>query len=534
VDRQAAHGVSGPGGQLPYVDQIQRAFGGHDLSGVRAHVDERAAAANAAMGSMAYTRGEHIAFGASPDLHTAAHEAAHVLQQRAGVNVAGGVGARGDAHEQQANAVADSVVAGRSAASFIAAFAPPSSGGATVAVQHQSHAATGGAGVAAVPASGGAAAPVAAAAGGPVARVQAAIAARDVEALGRLQAELRGQAGTTPGTSSQDVRDAQAAARRWEMQQIAAIRTRYASELQTAARAPQATAPADPHAAPARGGQTAAIEAVEVRMDRECATYLDALLQGDPQQRYQMDGDVDHATQTAVFAAVRLHAVRRGVGLIGSVDAEHEARTTGGLPHGAWCGAFAYTQANQAGGMDSYWAENMAGVSGIRSALRYSGMQHVWIWTGSAWVQLAAYHGQRGSSRQFETVERAAPSFGIQPGDIVLIDNSFGTDADHVTTAISFDGDWLTTVGGNQGTGRAAVARNTFQLSANAAREDVTDHDYVGPHPGDRRELRHKPSRVHSVGRWSVVDFERHVYMRSAQIPTAAPPPSEFTRRGAV
>jgi hypothetical protein len=67
------------------------------------------------MGAQAYATGNHVAFAAPPDLHTAAHEAAHVVQQRAGVQLKGGVGEAGDPYERNADAVADRVVQAKSA-----------------------------------------------------------------------------------------------------------------------------------------------------------------------------------------------------------------------------------------------------------------------------------------------------------------------------------------------------------------------------------------------------------------------------------
>jgi hypothetical protein len=118
VQRRAAAGVSGGGGPLPYLDTLQRAFGGHDLSGVRAHTAPDAATA---IGARAYTLGENVAFRGAADLHTAAHEAAHVVQQRSGVSVPGGVGQAGDSYERHADAVADAVVAGGSAEGLLGA-----------------------------------------------------------------------------------------------------------------------------------------------------------------------------------------------------------------------------------------------------------------------------------------------------------------------------------------------------------------------------------------------------------------------------
>src|SRR5262249_9478644 len=67
------------------------------------------------LGARAYAYGDRIAFASAPDLHTAAHEAAHVVQQRRGVALFSGIGSAGDAYEQHADAGADAVVAGRPA-----------------------------------------------------------------------------------------------------------------------------------------------------------------------------------------------------------------------------------------------------------------------------------------------------------------------------------------------------------------------------------------------------------------------------------
>ena len=117
LHRAARAGVSGPRSTLPFMQRIQDNFGpDHDLSGVTAHTDAAAAAASDALGARAYTVGESIAFGAPPDLRLAAHEAAHVIQQRAGIALEGGIGRPDDRYERQARAAAELVVRGRSAA----------------------------------------------------------------------------------------------------------------------------------------------------------------------------------------------------------------------------------------------------------------------------------------------------------------------------------------------------------------------------------------------------------------------------------
>jgi len=116
-------GVQGSGGAMPFLERIEASFGAaHDLSGVSFHDDAAAREASSDLGAAAYATGESIAFGVTPDLHTVAHEAAHVIQQRAGVSLAGAVGEAGDRYERHADAVADAVVRGEDAAGLLAPF----------------------------------------------------------------------------------------------------------------------------------------------------------------------------------------------------------------------------------------------------------------------------------------------------------------------------------------------------------------------------------------------------------------------------
>ena len=133
VHDAAEHGTSGAGGALPHQAQIQAAFGRHDVGGITAHTDGAASAGARAMGAQAYAAGNHVAFDGAPSLHTAAHEAAHVIQQRAGVHLKGGVGEVGDSYEQHADAVADRVVAGQSAEGLLDQYAPSGGGHASPA-----------------------------------------------------------------------------------------------------------------------------------------------------------------------------------------------------------------------------------------------------------------------------------------------------------------------------------------------------------------------------------------------------------------
>jgi hypothetical protein len=134
VHAAAERGLEGGGGALPHLDTIQRAFGRHDVTGVSSHVGGPAEEACQAMGAQAYATGSSVAFAGAPDLHTAAHEAAHVVQQRGGVQLKGGVGEANDQYERHADAAADLVVQGKSAEATLDSMAS-AGGGTRTAVQ---------------------------------------------------------------------------------------------------------------------------------------------------------------------------------------------------------------------------------------------------------------------------------------------------------------------------------------------------------------------------------------------------------------
>ena len=105
---KAAAGLRGRKEKLPFKDQIQKSFGKHKLGDIDVFKDDGAKKAAQEIGAKAYAMGNKIAFAGSPDLHTAAHEATHVIQQRAGIK-------GGGKWETHADKVADAVVAGKSA-----------------------------------------------------------------------------------------------------------------------------------------------------------------------------------------------------------------------------------------------------------------------------------------------------------------------------------------------------------------------------------------------------------------------------------
>lgn len=115
--RSVERGVSGVSTELPFMEHLAPSFGpfAAPLSVARSFVDESARVANERLDSSAFTIGDRVAFRGPPDLHTTAHEATHIVQQRSGLLLPDGVGTPGDPYERQADAVADRVARGYSA-----------------------------------------------------------------------------------------------------------------------------------------------------------------------------------------------------------------------------------------------------------------------------------------------------------------------------------------------------------------------------------------------------------------------------------
>lgn len=114
VQRAARHGLNGGRGSVPHLGAVQRAFGHHDVSSVGAVVGGKGREACEAMDAEAYASGDAVVFRGAPSLFTVAHELAHVVQQRRGVSLQGGVGRVGDRYEREADHIAGLVVSGRS------------------------------------------------------------------------------------------------------------------------------------------------------------------------------------------------------------------------------------------------------------------------------------------------------------------------------------------------------------------------------------------------------------------------------------
>lgn len=135
VQALAARGIATPASPVPFLDTIQRAFGRHDISHVQAHTDGAASDTAEELRADGYATGHHVVLGRGRDLHTVAHECAHVIQQQGGVAAKGGLGRPGDAHERHADAVADLVVRGESAEQLLDQYAGASGGGSATTAE---------------------------------------------------------------------------------------------------------------------------------------------------------------------------------------------------------------------------------------------------------------------------------------------------------------------------------------------------------------------------------------------------------------
>ena len=127
--------LSAPQQEFPHKERIEASFG-RAVPGT-AHVGASETCND--LGAEAYAGGGAAVFrDESPSLHTAAHEAAHLVQQRGGIQLKGAFGQSGDEYERHADNVADLVAAGRSSAHLLAPFAIGGGGSGAVQFKGQS------------------------------------------------------------------------------------------------------------------------------------------------------------------------------------------------------------------------------------------------------------------------------------------------------------------------------------------------------------------------------------------------------------
>lgn len=122
------------GAPLPFLNTIANAFGHHDVSQIRVHTDTGAAADAWSKGAEAFTCGLDVSFARTPTLHTAAHEAAHAIQQQSNIGAAGKIEQEAHIYERHADEVADRVVSGQSSETLLDALHSGLSPGRTKAL----------------------------------------------------------------------------------------------------------------------------------------------------------------------------------------------------------------------------------------------------------------------------------------------------------------------------------------------------------------------------------------------------------------
>ena len=123
IHSAASQGIRTPWKPLPYLNEIQESFGRHDISGIRYHGGPAASQSARNMNASAYATGRHIVSDGPIDKHTAAHEAAHVVQQQTGVRLKDNADRPDDKHEQAADAAGDAFIRGESAESTLDQYA---------------------------------------------------------------------------------------------------------------------------------------------------------------------------------------------------------------------------------------------------------------------------------------------------------------------------------------------------------------------------------------------------------------------------
>jgi hypothetical protein len=206
-------------------------------------------------------------------------------------------------------------------------------------------------------------------------------------------------------------------------------------------------------------------------------------------------------------------------------NAEARARSGGSLPgNDAWCGAFAFSNARQAGA-NPFLAQYIQGEAGIVGLGQYA-YDH-WISVDGAWMKVETYHKTvRNSPRSYKELPAEVKDFDldIQPGDLVLLDNRWGTRGDHIMMVKSYDKTTghLEKVAGNEGANHP-INVGGYDLGANPAPNDATPpkelqkpvHDMSEDEKkqlADFQAKHPKNVRIHGRFRWSLVDFETHQY----------------------
>jgi len=222
--------------------------------------------------------------------------------------------------------------------------------------------------------------------------------------------------------------------------------------------------------------------------------------------------------------------------MAGAKAVQEQAMKAGGLgPKDAWCGAFAF-MSSQGVGLAGEFASLSQGTGGYMGQFTYG--FDTWVYDGT-WRALKAYHQERKALRghvdlrhtkvddyrKLTLKDAGGADIGPpQPGDVVLIDNAEGLEPDHVQMVASFDAaaGTLRTIGGNEVKSPGMVHESEEKAPKDTGPQDMTgkgeykknaDGSFALDEKGEKIYIRKmKTGRIAFIGRWSLVDFETHVY----------------------
>jgi hypothetical protein len=514
VQQAAAVGVAGGGRPLPHGDLVQRLFGRHDISGIEAHIGGAAETASRSIGAEAYATGNHVAFAGSPSLHTAAHEAAHVVQQRGGVQLKGGVGEAGDTYERHADQVADAVVAGRSAEGLLDVYARGGGqGGSTVQRQAAPTPATQPTDPTAQPAVAAKPDPAAIATAIKKLDAVAALTFADVKdntlAVEPVTTWMSGLA--------QALTDAKTAAVGNPpdlLQAIDRCLTAHANEIKTVAdkiktatiqltndssvaeAAPKAvTFPTqdDVHALshastlcgslardsqmPGNAATKATLQAGTDAMQDATLATLQSRSVVTARERWKKGKSTESpdAAHAGKGARTELDEIFKDAGWSDRVNADENSRIYD------WCGMFVASSYFKGAGLASQLRAGFYHVNNVKDFFQYEQAHNPdrspsSIWADGQWSGLREYHQARGSSRQWTTratiqaALKGGQSPDIRSGDTCLIDHGGGNNPVHIVMVESYDATTKILV---------TIEGNTYGVVADGDRAEHVDDDHL-------------------------------------------------------
>jgi hypothetical protein len=259
----------------------------------------------------------------------------------------------------------------------------------------------------------------------------------------------------------------------------------------------------------------------------------------------------DAGARDAVLGAIQLEAATDAMGdLLADSEKVHKrvADASGMGLDSAWCGMFTVDHFRHSG-MDKDLAAGFLHVDNVHDFFTYRHNRNPkrvpkWIWAEHQWHDLAGYHEERGSKREWLDGSEVwkGGDLDIRPGDVVLIDHNADGKADHIVKVQSYDPSTSTllTIGGNDAgfvidknpkhNAKADPKRERAETAADdkALGKEAWHGGAGGGHVGlsvhNVTADGKKRGTIFGVGRPSLVDFEDHPYDKGNNL--KKPPPA--------